>query len=42
MQLTTANLICYLEMYPDVKAKLQAEIDSKLEPIKDDILGKFD
>ena len=42
VQLTTTNLICYCEKYPDVKRRLQEEIDSKLDPISDDIMGKFD
>lgn len=42
VQLTTTNLFCYLEKEPEVRRKLQAEIDEKLGPIKDDINGKFD
>jgi len=41
VQTTTANLICYLEKHPQVKSKLQNEIDSKIGPIQDDIKGKF-
>jgi cytochrome P450 len=41
VQLTTTNVLCYMKEYPEVGTKLQAEIDSKIRPIKDDIVGKF-
>jgi cytochrome P450 len=36
IQASTSNLIMYCNHYPEMAKKLQAEIDEKLEPIKDD------
>lgn len=41
VQLTTTNIICFAKECPETGAKLQAEIDSKIGPIQDDIAGKF-
>lgn len=38
----TTNLIMHLQHNPEVKRKLLSEIDSKLDPISDDLVNKFD
>jgi hypothetical protein len=35
VQISTGNLIMYLNNYPDVAKKLQAEIDRIVEPVSD-------
>ena len=39
VQTSTANLLMYLELYPKVAQTLQNEIDTKLNPIKNDLLN---
>jgi cytochrome P450 len=41
IQASTSNLIMYLCNNPEIAKKLQAEIDSTLEPIKDDPMFKL-
>jgi cytochrome P450 len=41
VQNTTANILMYLQIYPKVLAKLQKEVDTKLEPIKDDLVNSM-
>jgi cytochrome P450 len=38
---TSTNTTCFLTMYPEIKAKLMAELLPELEPIKDDFVGKL-
>ena len=42
VQLTIANMFCYLGQNKEYKVKLQEEIDSQIGLIADDIQGKFD
>jgi len=42
VQTTTTNLVCYLDKNPKEKKILVEEIDSKLSPIKDRLIEKFD
>ena len=39
VQTATANLLMYLNHFPEVEKKLVAEIDEKLTPIKDDLMN---
>lgn len=41
IQASTSNLIMYLCNNPEIAKKLQSEIDSTLEPIKDDPFTKL-
>lgn len=42
VQISTANTICYLDMYPEVKKKLLDEILPPVEAAKDDIPKNLD
>jgi len=35
-------MFCYLEQKPEVRQRLQQEIDQNLDLVKDDFMGKFD
>ena len=41
-QNTAANMFCYFEKNPEIKKIVQKEIDDKLTPLSNDIMGKFD
>ena len=42
VQLSSSNTICYLDIYPEVKKKLLAEIEPVVAAAKDNIVEKLD
>lgn len=42
VQISTTNLICYLEQQPEIKARLLAEIIPAVESARDDIVNKLE